>query len=153
MKNMMLSILMMTAGLFSANAFASQASCDLSFNVRTDTFILVSTGGGHGVVVCYDEFETVTSQADVNIHITGFGPGIGSFHVRGDSYLIPITSPEQIEGTYFVGQGGIGAGEAVGDVMGFKSEQSELAFQADMGMVRGGGLFLNATRWTITLAR
>lgn len=146
-----LSVLIALAGLFSSGAYADAESyCQLKFRAHTDTFILFSKGSGRGKVTCYEGSQPV-SEAEVNISIDGFGPGLGAFDVRGESEHIAISSPEQLEGSYFVGQGAIGAGDAAGDVMGFKSEQSELAFQTRMHSVRGGGLMLNATRWTITL--
>lgn len=152
MKQTTLSLLIAAASLFTSSAFAqSQPSCDLKFSVQTNTFLIISTGGGHGVVTCYDASANVISEADVDIEIAGIGPGIGSFSLRGIARDIAITAPEQIEGTYFVGQGAIGAHTAVGDVMGFKNVDSPLGFEVDMGVVRGGGLFLSGTHWTITL--
>lgn len=147
-------IVSLAIGLFASGAFAQSAQphCQMKFSANTVSFLVGSAGNGTGVVTCWDALGQQAPPVNVNIEIGGFGPGIGGFQVRGVTGPIDIANAAQIEGRYFVGLGNIGAGKSAGDVMGFKSDSNDLAFQSRMTYSQGGGLMLNATWWTITLA-
>ena len=152
----MFSLLAVVASLLlssGAHAQTEPVGCKLAFHVKIGSFLIVSSGHGHGVITCANAEGKAESTAKVDIEIEGLGLGLGAFDLKGVSGSIGITDPRELTGTYAVAQANVGFGGAIGANLGFVGQENGLSFTSSVNAGRGIGAYLNGTAWTISLAR
>ena len=152
MRTAKLSILAAVAGLLMSNGAYAQSepsACKLLFRVHIDSFLILSKGAGRGVVTCTSAGKE--SKSKVDIAIDGIGLGLGTFDLQGASGSIGVADPRELDGTYAVAEANVGLGGAVGASLGFEGQENGLSFTGNVNAGQGVGVFLNGTRWTISL--
>lgn len=152
MKNMIFAAVAALVLSSGAHAESVPAGCKLEFHVKIDSILFLSKGGGRGLVTCSDAQGFVTAQSRVNIDIDGIGLGLGTFELQGVSGSVGILDPSQLTGVFAVAEANVGFGAAVGASLGFHGQDNGLSFTGNVNAGRGIGVYLNGTRWIITLA-